>query len=163
MPPLGPRWDPCPGRAGNEHLKLAFCITLLMSSSFPKLHTLETANVKFFFSPFLRKQPNPNPTMFAQPKGTSPLARQRRNAQMLCRPVKQEAQLCPPSHPNTNSSEAQTEPLRVLLAQAVTVTVLYLTSATPTPPAHACCSSGTEASGSPKHTALTSTDTPTAT
>lgn len=61
-----------------------------------------------FFS-FLRKQPTPNP-MFAQPKGTSPLARQRRNAQMLCK-SKRQAQLCPPSHSNTNLSEAPTQPV----------------------------------------------------
>lgn len=95
MPPQCLHWAPggipAPGRAGNEHPELAFSITLLMSSSFPKLHALETANVKNGgFFPFLRKQPNPSPLMFAQPKSTSPLARQRRNAQMLCRPVKQE-------------------------------------------------------------------------
>lgn len=114
-----------PGRAGNE---LAFSITWLMSSSFLKLHTSETANVIFFF-PFLRKQPNPNPIMFAQPKGTSPLARQSRNAQMLCKSKRQPSSALPLTPIQTCLKLKPN--LCALLAQAVTGTVLYPAPATP--------------------------------
>lgn len=102
-----------------------------------KLHILETANVKnVFFFPFLRKQPNPNPIMVAQPEDTSPLAGQRRSAQTCAVQTSEVGDRYASALPlarSTNTFETQTQPrtneaqpLGVLLAQLVTVTVLYL-------------------------------------
>lgn len=86
----------------------AFGITLLMVLFSLKLHILETANV---FFPFLRKQPNPSPIMFVQPKDTSPLAGERRNAQICAVQTSQAEDRStsdPPLTHSTNTFETQT-------------------------------------------------------
>lgn len=113
-----------------------------------------------FFPPFLRKQPNPNPKCLLSPKAQ--LLWQDR-AEMLKRCAKaRDSPALPSSHPSTNLAEAHTQPVGAAGPGSHRDRAVPA-SAAPMAPAHACCSSGTEASGSPKHTALTSTDTPTAT
>lgn len=89
-----------------------------------------------FLSPFLRKQPRPNPTVFAQPKDTAPLAGQRRNAPTFAVQTSKvgdgRTSALPLTH-STNTFETQTQPqmdeaqtLGVPLSQPVTVTELQL-------------------------------------
>lgn len=74
--------------------------------------------------------------MFAPPEDTSPLAGQRRNAQTCAAQTSKVGDSCTsalPLTPSTNTFETHTQPhmneahpLGVLVAQLVTVTVLYL-------------------------------------
>lgn len=118
--------------------------------------------LKIFFFPILRKQPNPNSKCLLSPKAQ--LLWQDRAEMLKCCARARDSPAVPslsPQHKPVWSSSPGC--VCCWPTQAVTGTVLCPAPATPVAPAHACCSSGTEGSGRPRHTALTSTDTPTAT